>query len=650
VCSPGRGGVWDPERGVRVSRCASIERDGRPGADTMGDSDDDAPEAEQFAWENGAFLIQLVCLASALVMGLVMKHHKIHWLPEAGATLLLGITVGLLMWASNATTQITKYVDFNEEIFFFLLLPPIIFESGFSLETSSFFRNFDGICALAFVGTAISTVCVGVFVWLCGVIGLITSLSITHCLIFGALVSATDPVTVLAVFQELGVNPDLFALVFGESVLNDAVAIVLYRTLLDFLKKGASVASLFGAIGFFLFVFLGSTLVGGFFAIICASFFRAMKGPLLERNAHVEASLVMVAPYCAYAAAEFLDLSGIVAILFCGAAMAHYVKPNLTAATRRDSQVIFKTLATLAETFVFLYMGVGLFLENTSWGVAVPFAFFALIGCLMGRAANIYPVTSAVNKYTRRRHQKIPPNHQNALFVSGLRGAVAFALASASVNDLGDDVGNILRTSTLMIVIFTVLIIGGATHTLVDFLKLREASQWFTIGDEETDGRVVVDGDVGEGGSGSGGKCSPGTSRAYVDPNGATAAAPEFRVENFESGIQRLGAHLGEVRRQENLSLSGKMRAAGQAVGAVANVTSFEDIDKRYIKPYLAPDTPAKPMGGEEDGGGEATGDAVSVTIAPPPASPSPIAASLSMENTQPVDDDGEMTPVKFVT
>ena len=192
-----------------------------------GASDAPAPEAEQFAWENGAFLIQLVCLASALVMGLVMKHHAVHWLPEAGATLLLGITVGCVMWASDATAHLTKYVDFNEDIFFFLLLPPIIFESGFSLETKSFFRNFDGICALAFVGTGISTVVVGLVVWLAGVVGAVTALSMTHCLIFGAIVSATDPVTVLAVFAELGVNPDLFALVFGESVLNDAVAIVL---------------------------------------------------------------------------------------------------------------------------------------------------------------------------------------------------------------------------------------------------------------------------------------------------------------------------------------------------------------------------------------------------------------------------------------
>ena len=395
-----------------------------PGSDPEMDSG-----TEQFAWENGAFLIQLVCLASALVMGLVMKHHRVHYIPEAGATLLLGIFVGLVMWSADATQRLTQNVDFNEEIFFFLLLPPIIFESGFSLETKSFFRNFDGICALAFGGTLISTIVVGVFCWVCGAIGLVTALSITHALVFGALVSATDPVSVLAVFQELGVNPDLFALVFGESVLNDAVAIVLYRTLLDFADKGASASSVvrvFESVGYFLFVFLGSTATGAAFAVLAAAFFRGVKGSaVLERHAHVETSLVMIAPYCAYAAAEFLQLSGIVAILFCGVAMAHYARPNLSSAARRDSAVIFKTLATLAETFVFLYMGVSLFLEDQAWST-VPFALAALCACLLARALNVYPMTRLVNRWRRERF-KVPANHQNALFVSGLRGAVAFS-------------------------------------------------------------------------------------------------------------------------------------------------------------------------------------------------------------------------------
>ena len=642
----------------------------------MDDDGSDPAESgtEQFAWENGAFLIQLVCLASALVMGLVMKHHRVHYIPEAGATLLLGIFVGLVMWSADATQRLTQNVDFNEEIFFFLLLPPIIFESGFSLETKSFFRNFDGICALAFGGTLISTVVVGVFVWTVGALGLVTAISITHALVFGALVSATDPVTVLAVFQELGVNPDLFALVFGESVLNDAVAIVLYRTMLNFADKGASAASVVGvfeSVGFFLFVFLGSTATGAAFAVLAAAFFRAVKGSVvLENHAHVETSLVMIAPYCAYAAAEFLQLSGIVAILFCGVVMAHYARPNLSTAARRDSAMIFKTLATLAETFVFLYMGVSLFLEDQAW-TTVPFAVAALCACLLGRALNVYPMTRATNAWRARERFKVPANHQNALFVSGLRGAVAFALASSAVRDLGEPSGRVIRTATLMLVIFTVLVVGGACHSLVDWLDLRAPSAWLRVDDDEGERRVEVEGDAETGAvydAREGGDALGNKMRARLNASGHRsaspdcAAAPEFVVADFADGMAKLGAHLGEVRNTENLDLRGKMRAAAAAVGAVATVTTFEDIDKRYIKPYLAPDTLAPPP--RSDARGDETPDEKNVltqprgrgesfAIAPPPASPAPARSgghAADAARAAGGDDDREMTPVKFDT
>jgi len=630
--------------------------------DDSNDPTADAPE--QFAWENGAFLIQLVCLASALVMGLVMKHHNVHYIPEAGATLLLGIGVGLVMWVSNATERLTTNVDFNEEIFFFLLLPPIIFESGFSLETKSFFRNFDGIMALALGGTLISTVVMSIFVWLCGLLGLVANIGMSNCLIFGALISATDPVTVLAVFQDLGVNPDLFALVFGESVLNDAVAIVLYRTLLDFSKKGVSLTSTTESVGFFLFVFLGSTVCGAGFAVAAAAFFRTAKGPLLEKNNHTEMGLVMIAPYCAYAAAEFLDLSGIVAILFCGIVMAHYVRPNLSAATRRDSRAIFKTLATLAETFVFLYMGVGLFLEKQAWST-VPFALAALVGCLLARAANVYPMTRFVNfrrGKSRPRAHSIPRNHQDALFVSGLRGAVAFALASSSVRDLGEPVGKIIRTATLMIVIFTVLIIGGATHGLVDFLRLKAASDWFPVGDdpdsdseagggpriaaegdEKTAARSIANDDAGFSVSGIGERAAGGSLGGGGGGVGGGGHVPEFRVENFNEGMNKLGARLDAVRHTEHLDLRGKWRAAAAAFGAIATVTTFEDIDRRYIKPYLAPDTPIVDSSSDPSASAAAR-------AAPPPASPAPFTRSASSGDARGggEDDDGEMTPVKL--
>ena len=154
---------------------------------------EDADSAERaFALQNAAFLLQLFTLATAFVLGLGIKHLKIHWIHEAGATILLGVLVGLMISGSSVSDEITDWLDFDESVFFFLLLPPIIFEGGYSLRSREFFANFGAICSLAFAGTTISTFAVGFFVWICGGVGLCYGLPLLHALVFGALISATD--------------------------------------------------------------------------------------------------------------------------------------------------------------------------------------------------------------------------------------------------------------------------------------------------------------------------------------------------------------------------------------------------------------------------------------------------------------------------
>ena len=233
------------------------------------------------------------------------------------------------------------------------------------------------------------------------------------------------------------------------------------------------------------------------------------------------------------------------------------------------------------------------------------------------------------------------------------------------MRDLGEPSGRVIRTATLMLVIFTVLVVGGACHSLVDWLELRAPSAWLRVDDDEGERRVEVEGDAetGAGGDAREGGDALGM-RARLNASGHRsaspdcAAAPEFVVADFADGMAKLGAHLGEVRNTENLDLRGKMRAAAAAVGAVATVTTFEDIDKRYIKPYLAPDTPATPPRSGKDGGKDDDAEAPrgrreSFAIAPPPASPAPARSGGHVADAARAaggDDDGEMTPVKFDT
>jgi sodium/hydrogen exchanger 8 len=115
-------------------------------------------------------------------------------------------------------------VQFSGGVLLFLLAASnYITQSGFSLAPKPFFSNFGAIVTFAIMGTFMASIITGLLVYLNGLIHLVYKLPLVECMMFGALVSATDPVTVLSIFQELGTNVNLFALVFGESVVNDAV-------------------------------------------------------------------------------------------------------------------------------------------------------------------------------------------------------------------------------------------------------------------------------------------------------------------------------------------------------------------------------------------------------------------------------------------
>ena len=131
--------------------------------------------------------------------------------------------------------------DFDT-IFFLYLVPPILFESGYSLNQRDFFRNFTAIILFAVVGTVISSIVAGMGLFYLASAGLFNGIntdSPKEGLLFGTLLSATDTVATIAVLRQMGVEPQLYALIFGESVLNDAVAVVLFQTLSS-LSEGES--------------------------------------------------------------------------------------------------------------------------------------------------------------------------------------------------------------------------------------------------------------------------------------------------------------------------------------------------------------------------------------------------------------------------
>uniref|UniRef100_U5EH20 Sodium/hydrogen exchanger n=1 Tax=Corethrella appendiculata TaxID=1370023 RepID=U5EH20_9DIPT len=469
------------------------------------------------------FLLTLTVLTIWL-----FKHRRVSWLHETGLAVVYGLIVGAIIRYAGTTTPVvhlsvdpvesSKYnqslppdslwltfpgklqpnlntsqpapnktysyifrgeiakieeneidlkATFDPEIFFNIILPPIIFHAGYSLKRKYFFRNLGAILTYAIIGTTLSAFLIGGLMY--GFVQIIPNLKFTFLdtLYFGALISPTDPVAILAIFADMHVDVNLYALVFGESVLNDAVAIVLSGAIQNYGEHYSSSGdyetnALLKAIGNFFSVFFLSLIIGASMGCITAlmtKFTRVRDFPLLE------SALFVLMSYSTFLIAEASELTGVVAVLFCGICQAHYTYNNLSEDSRIRTKQIFELLNFLAENFIFSYIGVSMF-TFPKHHFDPLFIVTAFLCAAFGRAINVYPLSALLNL---GRKPKIPFNFQHMLFFAGLRGAMSFALA---IRNTVSDARQTMLTTTSLIVILTVIIQGGASNFLLNWLKI----------------------------------------------------------------------------------------------------------------------------------------------------------------------------------
>uniref|UniRef100_A0A8D8TZE7 Sodium/hydrogen exchanger 7 n=1 Tax=Cacopsylla melanoneura TaxID=428564 RepID=A0A8D8TZE7_9HEMI len=224
--------------------------------------------------------------------------------------------------------EIDLKATFDPEIFFNIILPPIIFHAGYSLKRKYFFKNLGAILTFALIGTTISSFVIGtlMYVFLQLVPNLKSGFTFLDALYFGALISPTDPLTILAIFNDLKVDVNLYALVFGESVLNDAVAIVLSGAIQNYEERyqsgtgGFEANAFLLAVGDFAGIFSLSLLIGavmGCITAILTKFTRVRDFPILE------SALFVLMSYSTFLIAEASDLTGVVSVLFCVSSTLH---------------------------------------------------------------------------------------------------------------------------------------------------------------------------------------------------------------------------------------------------------------------------------------------------------------------------------------
>ena len=248
-------------------------------------------------------IIGLLLIAAAAAIGL-----KRARLPYTVGLVLVGLVLGVVAPRFPALEPFQR-LELSPDLILFVFLPTLIFESAFNLDSRLLARNLAPVLALAAPGLLLSTAIVG------GMVAWLTPLDLGPALVFGALISATDPVAVIALFKEVGAPKRLVILVEGESLFNDATAIVLFGIILGVVTGGGFSAAVVGnGILEFLFVFIGGLVVGAAIGyVMIRSIALARDEPL------VEVALSTVVAYAAFIAADhYLGVSGVMATVGAG--------------------------------------------------------------------------------------------------------------------------------------------------------------------------------------------------------------------------------------------------------------------------------------------------------------------------------------------
>lgn len=328
-------------------------------------------------------------------------------------------------------------------------------------------------------------------------------LNLVESFLMGSLISAVDPVSTMAVFQTVGVKPQLYNLVFGESMLNDAVAIVLAEGFNDIIKdhhedRHDEPQVILNALPKIIGIMIGSTILGIIFGCLSALTHKHLPR-LREIGSHhepLELALVISFSYMSYVIAEEIHLSGIMSVLFCGIMMDHYTMQNLSAHSRVSAKAIFNLLAHVSESFVFVYLGMAIFTHDTHQ-IEATHIILAIVWCLVGRAVGIFPLIWLSNGlcvkifkvcgchreenrtcWCKEQKRPIGWRQQTILWLSGIRGAVAFAVANGV--DIVGPTRNVFITTTLILIFVTTVLFGSTTYPILKWLEVNEHIQPLT--------------------------------------------------------------------------------------------------------------------------------------------------------------------------
>ncbi|XP_014824185.1 PREDICTED: sodium/hydrogen exchanger 2-like isoform X2 [Poecilia mexicana] len=422
-------------------------------------------------------IVLWIMLASLAKLGFHWSGRVPAVVPESCVLIMVGLLVGGVIYGVRHSAPPTLSAD----AFFLFLLPPIVLDAGYFLPGRLFFENLGTILWYAVLGTLWNVVGIGLSLY--GVCLLVPDslgdISLLHCLLFGSLIAAVDPVAVLSVFQEMHVNEQLHILVFGESLLNDAVTVVLYKLFESFLRL-PSVTGLDVLVGGCRLIVVG---LGGFFVGLFFGLVAALTSRFTSRAQVIAPLFVFLYSYLSYLTSEMLHFSGITAIVTCAVTMKQYVEANVSERSNTSIQYFLKMWSSVSETLIFVFLGVSTIQDIHMW--SWPFVCSTLLLCLVWRATGVLLLTAVVNKLRRN---AVTFRDQFIIAYGGLRGAICFSLVFL-IDDFPKK--RLFITTTIVVILFTVFVQGMTIKPLVELLDVKRKKRALPTVSEEIHSRLL---------------------------------------------------------------------------------------------------------------------------------------------------------------
>jgi CPA1 family monovalent cation:H+ antiporter len=404
-------------------------------------------------------LISMGLLAIATLAAGLFRNFSI---PYTVLLVVIGIALAELehLWSP---LQALEVFVLTPDLVFFIFLPALIFESGLSLDARQLMKDLAPVLTLAVPALLISTSIVGVALWL------LLDINMTTALLFGALISATDPVAVIALFKELGAPLRLNVLVEGESLFNDATAIVVFSILLAMILEGTEVSmmSTSAAVLQFFVVFLGGAFVGAIIGLLVSEMLYQLKSTI-----SAILSMSVVTAYASFILAEHvLHVSGVIATVSAALMLSIYGMSRIPVNVKPILSETWEFVGLVANSFLFLLVGLSI---NTSTLVShLDSILIAIVVVLLARAATVYSLVPLTVRFFHLPRFSIADRH--IMWWGGLKGGLAIAMVLSIPESLPGR--ELLINLTLGVVVFTLIVNAWSIRPLMHFLKMDRLTE-----------------------------------------------------------------------------------------------------------------------------------------------------------------------------